>query len=231
MKNNKLIVRILSIISIISFLTGIGLMGYYFYEDYNDNQETAKRALEAEKLINDQLSKLPEVKNENGEKPTTLPTVENLDPNDPDGTRIASQNNGSQVNNAESLLRGLLTIERFGTKVAIYETMDMGILRYGLGHYPQTGWPNSNRQIFLAGHNNREFRVLKDIKQGDKITFKTSLGVNDYFVKETKIVNENDGNVVQSQTMAKDELVLMTCWPFNSLGNEKERFLVYAYPQ
>jgi LPXTG-site transpeptidase (sortase) family protein len=233
MKQNlkQIFSRLLSIFSVICLLTGLSLLGYYFYTDYADNQETTRRALEAESLLNETLSKLPELKNENGETPKTLPTIQNLDPADPEGTNIASQNNTNNNKiSTESLLRGLITIERFGTKVAVYETMDLGVLRYGLGHYPQTGWPNSNRQIFLAGHNNRELRVLKDIKPGDKITFKSSLGVTDYFVKNTKIVDEKEGGVVNPGTLEKDELVLMTCYPFNSLGNEKERFLVYAYP-
>ncbi|MBC7406594.1 MAG: class D sortase [Candidatus Parcubacteria bacterium] len=222
--------KFFAVLSIISFLSGLGLIGWYFYSEYSENQETLRQANVAEQQINQQLAKLPVSKD--------APKDGNLVPIDlalpivtTDGTIAATpeSNNGPKLPTAESLLRGLITIERFGTKVAVYETMDMSVLRYGLGHYPQGGWPGSGKQIFLAGHNNRELRVLKDIKKGDKISFKSSLGQKDYYVDRTKIVNENDGGVVKSEAGDKEELVLMTCWPFNSLGNEKERFLVYAY--
>ena len=222
--------KFFAVLSIISFLSGLGLIGWYVYTEYSENQETLRQANAAEQQINQQLSKLTTNKE--------MPKDGNLVPVDlalpivtTDGAIATTpdSNNGPKLPTAESLLRGLITIERFGTKVAVYETMDMSVLRYGLGHYPQGGWPGSGKQIFLAGHNNRELRVLKDIKKGDKISFKSSLGQKDYYVDRTKIVNENDGGVVKSEAGNKEELVLMTCWPFNSLGNEKERFLVYAY--
>ncbi len=222
--------KFFAVLSIISFLSGLGLIGWYVYTEYSENQETLRQANAAEQQINQQLSKLTTNKE--------MPKDGNLVPVDlalpivtTDGAIATTpdSSNGPKLPTAESLLRGLITIERFGTKVAVYETMDMSVLRYGLGHYPQGGWPGSGKQIFLAGHNNRELRVLKDIKKGDKISFKSSLGQKDYYVDRTKIVNENDGGVVKSEAGNKEELVLMTCWPFNSLGNEKERFLVYAY--
>ena len=236
-KYRQILSRVLSVLSIISFLAGLGLIGWYFYSEHSENQETIRQAQVAESKINEQLAKLPAPKpgeNIGSLVPTdlTLPAVTS------DGAiAVTSESNvsqGGQVNqgqvpSTDSLLRGLIIIERFNTRVAVYETMDLSVLKYGMGHYPQGGWPGSNKQIFLAGHNNREMRVLKDIKKGDKITFKSSLGQKDYYVDRTKIVNENDGGVVKSEVLEKDELVLMTCWPFNSLGNEKERFLVYAY--
>ncbi len=235
-KVRQILSRSLAVLSIISFLAGFGLIGWYFYSEHSENQETIRQAQVAESKINEQLSKLPAPKpgeNTGSLVPTdlTLPTVTS------DGAiAVTSESNPSsqggqsnQVPTTDSLLRGLIIIERFNTRVAVYETMDLSVLKYGMGHYPQGGWPGSNKQIFLAGHNNREMRVLKDIKKGDKITFKSSLGQKDYYVDRTKIVNENDGGVVKSENLEKDELVLMTCWPFNSLGNEKERFLVYAY--
>ena len=238
-KYRQILSRVLSVLSIISFLAGLGLIGWYFYSEHSENQETIRQAQVAESKINEQLAKLPAPKP--GENIGSLvPSDLALPAVTSDGAiAVTSESNvpgsqGGQVNqgqvpSTDSLLRGLIIIERFNTRVAVYETMDLSVLKYGMGHYPQGGWPGSNKQIFLAGHNNREMRVLKDIKKGDKITFKSSLGQKDYYVDRTKIVNENDGGVVKSDALEKDELVLMTCWPFNSLGNEKERFLVYAY--
>ena len=229
--------KFFAVLSIISFLSGLGLIGWYFYSEYSENQETLRQANVAEQQINQQLAKLP-ANNDAPKDGNLVPVDLELPMVTTDGAIATTpEPSGNNANNsaaqkiptAESLLRGLITIERFGTKVAVYETMDMSVLRYGLGHYPQGGWPGSGKQIFLAGHNNRELRVLKDIKKGDKITFKSSLGQKDYYVDRTSIVNENDGGVVKSEAGDREELVLMTCWPFSSLGNEKERFLVYAY--
>jgi LPXTG-site transpeptidase (sortase) family protein len=226
--------KFFALLSILSFLAGLGLIGWYFYSENSENQETLRQAQVAETQINEQLSKIDPGKSapvDGSLVPTDL-TMPIVTTDGAIATPPATTDN-NQANykapTTDSLLRGLITIERFGTKVAVYETMDMSVLRYGLGHYPQGGWPGSGKQIFLAGHNNREMRVLKDIKKGDKITFKSSLGQKDYYVDRTQIVNENDGGVVKSEAGEREELVLMTCWPFNSLGNEKERFLVYAY--
>jgi LPXTG-site transpeptidase (sortase) family protein len=235
MNRKKIVNNILSLISILCFLAGSTLIVMYFYQEYHDNTETKRLAIEADAILDKQLAEKKDKKDELKTVPNIpLPeltadgTISGM--NSPD-SRFGNFVNTAPAFNINDYLRGVLTIERFGTKVAVYESMDMAVLRYGLGHYPQTGWANQNKQIFLAGHNNRELRVLKDIKTGDKITFKSSEGVTDYFVKMTKIVNEKDGGVVKSGDLGSDELVLMTCYPFNSIGNEKERFLVYAYKQ
>lgn len=100
-------------------------------------------------------------------------------------------------------------------------------LRNGVGIYAGSFIPGYGRTILIAGHNNTYFNGLKNIKKGDIVKISTSYGNYKYKVSGTKLTTDKDKNAYDLSA-TKENLILYTCYPFDSLGLTNKRFFVYA---
>lgn len=100
-------------------------------------------------------------------------------------------------------------------------------LRNGVGVYAGSFIPGYNKTILVAGHNNTYFNGLKNIKKGDTVKINTSYGNYKYRVTAAKIYNAENK---KAYDLSKNEenLILYTCYPFDTLGITEKRFFVYA---
>lgn len=78
----------------------------------------------------------------------------------------------------------------------------------------------------FAGHRDTFFRPLKDIRGGDRIVVTTPEGEFAYVVRETRVVAPTDVSVLDPTP--RPTLPLVTCHPFNFVGNAPNRFIVRA---
>lgn len=124
-----------------------------------------------------------------------------------------------------------LKIKNITEWMPVVEGDDPEYLAGGIGHSSVTGHPGDSRQIFLSAHRDTHFESLQYVKPGDTVLVHTAYGKFEYTVKNTKIIDETDVSVIRTEKLSEDELVLMTCWPFNSWTEPTERFLIYAYPK
>lgn len=93
------------------------------------------------------------------------------------------------------------------------------------------GLPGSNSQVFLSAHRETFFNQLRHVRVGDTIRITMPYGVFEYRVSHTRVVHETETSVMNPGVqLEQDELVLMTCYPFNFWDTANERYLVYAYP-
>lgn len=132
--------------------------------------------------------------------------------------------------------------DRDNMQVPIIEGMREEDLHAGIGHEPVTGWPGDGRQIFLAGHRNTEFGVLKNVVVGETIIMDMTYGTFTYKIVSPpdddipgeamyagKVIKATQTNVINpSGSFGNDQLVLMTCYPFTFGASLEERFLIYA---
>jgi sortase A len=81
-------------------------------------------------------------------------------------------------------------------------------------------------QYALAAHRDTFFRPLRDIRVGDKITFKTQEQSFSYVVESTEVVAPSDASV--SQPSSGHDLTLLTCRPFHYIEPAPKRFMVFA---
>jgi sortase A len=225
MLNLKLIINCL-------LITGMMVGGYNVFNFYrneaNEKNNVIQKTMQAEKLLLEMTANktkdLPkvEVKSETQTPEPTLVTPEPV-------VKVAKYKTYiEQLNDGEII--GVVSIPKFGVKNAIVQGVELRDLAAGVGHYRETGMPGENRQIFLAGHNNRDFGVLPKLVNGDVINIQTTIGIYSYAVTGNKYVDKNDTSVLDYSQRENDELVLMTCFPFDSWGNAPQRFLIYATP-
>ena len=106
------------------------------------------------------------------------------------------------------------------------EGVDDGTLRRAVGHVPGTSVPGESGNVGIAGHRDSFFRGLKDIQRDDEINFATTSGSFKYVVKELSIVDP--GNVAVLAPTDEPSLTMVTCYPFQYIGNAPRRFIVRA---
>ena len=121
---------------------------------------------------------------------------------------------------------GRLEIPRVHVSVIVLEGSDSSVLDVAAGHIPGTGLPGSSGNVAIAAHRDTFFRSLREIRPQDRLSFKTSIASFEYAVESTEVVEPTDTGVLR-QT-AGEELTLITCYPFNYIGNAPKRFIVRA---
>jgi sortase A len=121
---------------------------------------------------------------------------------------------------------GTLEITRLGLSGVVVEGDSDAVLDRAIGHLPDTPLPWKDGNSALAAHRDTVFRPLRDVRLGDVLRLKTPHGDFDYRVSETLIVKPNEVWVLDPTPVTT--LTLISCWPFNYIGNAPERFIVRA---
>jgi sortase A len=133
--------------------------------------------------------------------------------------------NGPKASSHASVV-GRLSIPRLHLSAMVEEGVDENTLSRAVGHIPGTSLPGEKGNIGIAGHRDTFFRALRDLKPHDKIEFATNAGRFRYTVSSLTIVEPNDVSVLKSSRA--QTLTIVTCFPFNFVGNAPRRFIVHA---
>jgi sortase A len=121
---------------------------------------------------------------------------------------------------------GTLEITRVGLTGVVVEGDEDAVLDRAIGHLPDTPLPWHEGNSALAAHRDTLFRPLRSVRLGDVLRLKTPHGDFDYQVRETLIVKPQDVWVLDPTPVTT--LTLISCWPFDYIGNAPERFIVRA---
>lgn len=123
-------------------------------------------------------------------------------------------------------LIGRIEIPRIGLSAIVFSGTDKKTLREAVGHIRSTALPGQPGNAGLAGHRDRFFRPLKDIRKDDTITVTTLRGEYSYRVVSTRVVAPTEISVLLPT--GTETLTLVTCYPFYFVGSAPERFIVRA---
>lgn len=99
-------------------------------------------------------------------------------------------------------------------------------MAFSATHTSISGMPGENKSVIVSGHRDSHFDYLQHIKLGDEIIAKGKNGSFYYRVVETQIVDSKQKNIL---IKSKNELILTTCYPFDSLNTGGDlRYVIYA---
>jgi sortase A len=121
-------------------------------------------------------------------------------------------------------LMGRIEIRRLGLSVMVAEGVDQGTLRRAAGHIPGTAQPGEAGNVAISAHRDTFFRPLRNIRRNDVVTLTTLAGNYDYRVVATKVTEPSDVSILAPN--AKENLTLITCYPFYFVGSAPKRFVV-----
>ena len=104
------------------------------------------------------------------------------------------------------------------------ESSDDRTLRRAAGHIESTPLPGEPGNIGIAGHRDTTFFPVRKLKVGDRMTLTTASHVFEYEVRDTWIVAPEDVHVLDATE--RPAMTLVTCYPFNFVGNAPKRFII-----
>ena len=103
-------------------------------------------------------------------------------------------------NSGEDLPLAVLTIEKLGIQVPVYNGTDEFNLNRGVGRIKGTAAIDGTGNLGIAGHRDGFFRTLEDIVVGDEMELLTTQGNIKYKVSSIQIVDPSDGAVLDLTT-------------------------------
>jgi sortase A len=121
---------------------------------------------------------------------------------------------------------------RFGLLVPVVEGTETEQLARGAGLVDGTalpGVPDRRRNCVIAAHRTTYFSPLESAVVGDLLTVITGAGAEEFVVDRILIVSPDDVEL-EAPTSSR-RLTLVTCTPFNYLGDAPKRFVVLASPR
>jgi len=119
-----------------------------------------------------------------------------------------------------------IAIPAIGVSEYVIEGTDLGSLRRGPGHYPETPLPGEPGTVAIAGHRTTygaPFREIDQLDPGDRIVVDMPDGRFVYRVERTVIVDDQDLSVLEPAGYPR--LLLSACHPLYSAA---QRIIVFA---
>ncbi len=121
---------------------------------------------------------------------------------------------------------GRIEIPRLGLFAPVREGAEGETLRVAVGHIGGTALPGEKGNAGLAAHRNTFFRPLRDVKVGDQVVVTTAGSAFEYRVESIAVVDPTDVSVLDPTP--KETLTLVTCYPFDWVGDAPQRLIVKA---
>ena len=127
---------------------------------------------------------------------------------------------------ADPRVMGMIEVPRLGVSAVVREGVDSHTLKVAVGHVPGTARPGQRGNVALAAHRDTFFKELKHIRKRDRILLRTPQKTYEYRVDFIEVVMPTTTRVLKSTN--QEVLTLVTCYPFNFVGNAPKRFIVRA---
>lgn len=121
---------------------------------------------------------------------------------------------------------GELVFPQQGVEVPVVQGDTWADLALGAGHDPQSALPGQHNNVYVAGHRDTVFRVLRRLHPGDLVVFVTPYGRFTYRVKNAQVVLPTA--VYEAAPTGYETLTLQTCWPFDYFGFAPMRYIVHT---
>ncbi|WP_152560396.1 class GN sortase [Arenimonas donghaensis] len=86
-------------------------------------------------------------------------------------------------------------------------------LAFGPGWAESSARPGLPGTIVISGHRDTHFRWLQDLRDGDVLVLETREGSRNYVVETTRVADARHERIAAT---ADDQLLLVTCWPFDA---------------
>ncbi len=122
---------------------------------------------------------------------------------------------------------GKLYIENTRVEADLFFGDDKAILKRGAGQYIGSMFPGMGGTVLVCAHCTRHFKYLRDAKVGGTVVVNTNYGEYRYKITWVGIKEITDGSFYDLDR-TDENIVLYTCYPFETVGYKRNRFVVYA---
>ena len=136
------------------------------------------------------------------------------------------KDNGTIKNNFLNVIpSGKIIIPKIELENIVLKGSDQNTLSYGLGLVENGVAVHQNRyNIVISGHRDTHFNKLKNIKKGYRIILEHIEGKSEYIVDNIILVDPFEIQFLEKNNF--NTLTLVTCYPFNYVGDAPLRMIV-----
>jgi sortase A len=113
-----------------------------------------------------------------------------------------------------------------GMSATVLEGTDAATLDRGAGHIEDTPFPGQPGNVGIAAHRDTTFRPVRHLRMGDPLEVTTRTGIYRYSITKMFIVDPKDVWVLDPGVQPM--LTLVTCYPFEYIGNAPRRYIIQA---
>jgi len=111
-----------------------------------------------------------------------------------------------------------LTSSHLSRDLFVLSGANGGSLAFGPGHFNTTAMPGDNGTSVVAGHRDTHFRFLQHLRVGDRLEVQDLAGGWVTYVVSERLILDTRESGVWSVAPLRDELHLMTCYPFDAVA-------------
>jgi sortase A len=112
--------------------------------------------------------------------------------------------------------------------LVVLEGTDSATLDKSIAHVEETAMPGEYGNIGIAGHRNTHFKKMEWIRRGDELILKNAEDQYRYLVESIGLVTPDKVDVLDASL--GPAITIVTCFPFEYVGNAPQRFIVRAVP-
>lgn len=120
-----------------------------------------------------------------------------------------------------------IEVKRLGASAIVLAGTSGQALAFGPGHLETTSEPGERGTAVYSAHRDTHFSFLKDVAIGDEITVTRADGKTFTYRATNASVVRFDASGIDPLTNGH-ELVLTTCWPFDSVMPGPMRYVLHA---
>ena len=120
-----------------------------------------------------------------------------------------------------------INFPRLARSAVVLEAGGGEALAFGPAHVAATPLPGENGTSVIAGHRDTHFDFIKELKPGDEIDITTRDGKTLAFRMTGSAIVHADASGIDAQGTTP-RLALVTCYPFDALGQAPLRYVVFA---
>lgn len=122
---------------------------------------------------------------------------------------------------------GWLSIPASGIKtLVVFDATDENLSRYPCLHAASQ---SPDAPAIIIAHRDSHFRGLRKLSPGDDVEFESLNPYSHFRVRETRVIDPAEIPAMLGERRP-DELVLLTCWPFDYIGAAPQRIAYIAEP-
>ena len=129
---------------------------------------------------------------------------------------------------ADFYMIGELTVPKLNISRVILNNASGEAMAWGIGRVNSVQFSKNRKPIILAGHRDSHMQFMSKLNIGDKIELMMSDGLlKSYEISELEITDKPEFRISKSM-FNSDNIILTTCWPFNSSIQSSQRYILIA---
>ncbi|MDO4289558.1 MAG: class D sortase [Eubacterium sp.] len=119
---------------------------------------------------------------------------------------------------------GTIRIDKAGIYFPVFQGDSLDNLNKGVCHFYGSKMPGEGGTVVLSAHRTTHFSNLGVLQAGDTVNVDTTWGSYVYGVTGMEIIDPANESYLDD--VGEEQLVLLTCYPFNFIGSAPQRYLV-----